>query len=300
MIEWLVILVLVLCLCYFVFRYRYFKKATKTLYTDILEKRETQSLLTLTTHEQMPEFQDLVEQVNELFEDQESKQKQLHAQQKELQIAIQNITHDLRTPLTVASGYVQQLSHRAEFLDAEARDKFTFTLQQLETVNKRLTLLMDYYRILQGTLQLEPILTNVSEMILQTLLMYESVIEEKCLEVHLVIEENIQLMVDQAVLQRLLQNIFGNVLNHGQYFLAVELSKNTQEISLSVKNGLKAPITHIERLTERFYSEDLSKTSTSSGLGLFIVERFARELGGVLHLDATDEEFCLQIIWQIT
>ena len=66
-----------------------------------------------------------------------------------LDMAISNIAHDIRTPLTIASGYTQQLIKSPED-KAETLQKIA---QHLDLVSKRLEALLEYRRLMEGAVK---------------------------------------------------------------------------------------------------------------------------------------------------
>ena len=63
---------------------------------------------------------------------------------------------------------------------------------------------------------------------------------------------------------------------------------------------VQQPIQHLDQLTTRFYSENLSDTEDSSGLGLYITEHLVQVLEGELHLAYENEWFYLTVrLWSL-
>ena len=76
------------------------------------------------------------------------------------------------------------------------------------------------------------------------------------------------------MLDRILQNLLGNVLKHSKEEARLSLRKEKEQLVLEIANLVKQPIKKIENLSNRFYSENLSDTEESSGLGLYITENY--------------------------
>ncbi len=62
--------------------------------------------------------------------------------------------------------------------------------------------------------------------------------------------------------------------------------------------GKSAEITDPEKLTHRFYTEDLSRHKQQAGLGLYIIAALTNALDGKVQLDTTEETFRLTLFWQ--
>ena len=91
---------------------------------------------------------------------------------------------------------------------------------------------------------------------------------------------DIQCEMDPDIFDRLFQNIISNVLKHGKTQARLTLEKVEDDIYLSVSNMVQQPIQHLDQLTTRFYSENLSDTEDSSGLGLFYHRTLSPSLRG--------------------
>ena len=104
---------------------------------------------------------------------------------------------------------------------------------------------------------------------------------------------------DEDLLDRILQNLLGNVLKHGKEEARLSLRKEKEQLVLEIANLVKQPIKRIENLSNRFYSENLSDTEESSGLGLYITEELCHLLGAEMKL-STDGQWLSVFIHFLT
>ncbi|RSI81140.1 sensory histidine kinase CreC [Streptococcus mitis] len=80
------------------------------------------------------------------------------------------------------------------------------------------------------------------------------------------------------------RNLLGNVLKHGKEQARLSLKKAENRLVLEIDNLVKKPIKNIDNLSNRFYSENMSDTEESSGLGLYITEELVHLLGAEMKL----------------
>lgn len=228
----------------------------------------------------------LLQQNKKYFMEQRRKEKELHE-------LLTNLTHDLKTPLTVSSGYVQMLK-KAE-TDTEKEMMLKKIDASLQSIRYYLNYLMEFNLIQEKrvTLNLEKI--NISELLKENLFQYFELFEEKNLALSVNIEEDCQITADQTVLQRIFQNCIGNMAKYGYRSGTVMLAQTTEELALTFENKLKAPIKNKEQLLGRFQTEDSSRTNKSTGLGLHIVQELSRLINGKIFLDISDERFSIQL-----
>ena len=91
------------------------------------------------------------------------------------------------------------------------------------------------------------------------------------------------------------RNLLGNVLKHGKEQARLSLKKAENRLVLEIDNLVKKPIKNIDNLSNRFYSENMSDTEESSGLGLYITEELVHLLGAYMKLVADGEWFSVFI-----
>lgn len=235
----------------------------------------------------------LANAINTLLADQRQERADNAAVAKHIDQAINNISHDLRTPLTVASGYVQYLEEEKTLSPAKARQVLTQAEKNLETVNERLESLLEYNRITEHRLTVEATDFDLSALVQNSLLTLYDALEAAGFSVTPTITSGVLVHLDQDKTRRIVQNLLGNALTHGTQTLSVALTAQPadQTVTLTVTNGIAHPIANLARLTDRFYTEDLADQTGNSGLGLYITRHLTELLGGTLNLTATDSTF---------
>lgn len=268
----------------------------KKLQKDMIKKRETQTNLLLTTDSQDLEMKKLVGTINITFEEFRAIKIKALNDQKSFELAMHNITHDIRTPLMIASGYSQTLL-KNEQLDLSALTKIK---QNLDIVSKRLEILLDYQNLLEDNVKLEMTKVNLIEVLKTALLKDYDVFTERnfAVEIDLPDLEELFIVADRELLERIIQNLLGNILKHGKEKMKIQLQVVDQQIKLTFINQTQQPIRSIEKLTNRFYSENLSSTEGSSGLGLFITQELVVLISGKMELFYKDNEFRVNLLWK--
>ena len=267
-------------------------RAVRHLSQQISEKIKTGSHARLTSFLHSRSLVNLTEQVGNLFVEVEKAELVAMREKKTLDMAISNIAHDIRTPLTVASGYTQQLLTKEE-LDTALLRKVG---DNLDMVSKRLEALLEYRRLLEGALKPPFEEVGISQLTVQGILPYYDAFQEAGIELELQVEEGLIYTTDGAMFERLLQNLISNVLKHGKETAVIGLQQQEGHLLLQVANKVQQPIQHLDRLTSRFYSENLSNTEESSGLGLYISQELSQLLGGAFEMTADGDWFSVTVI----
>jgi len=219
----------------------------------------------------------------------------------DLKRAITNISHDLRTPLTSAKGYLQMLTGLAGMGNTPAcisPENTETAARYLATIRGRLetlTILMDnlftFSRALEGNITMRKV--NIGSVLRDSLSDSFEELERKGFTV----ESNIPdtpaySRCDEDALKRILQNLFKNAYVHGKDYLRVTLADSTIEIA-NKSDGLNE--LDEARIFDRFYTADAARTHKRTGLGLAIVKELAERMGGSISAVKTDDMIAVRI-----
>ena len=230
-------------------------------------------------------------QIENLFQEVEQNQLIMKHEKRTLDMAISNIAHDIRTPLTIASGYTQQLINNPE-PNPETLNKIA---HHLDLVSKRLEALLEYRHLMEGAVKPKLEELDLSTFITRKTLDYYDVFQSSHIVLDFNVEPGLRTTTDGDLLDRMIQNLLGNVLKHGKEKARLSLKKEENELVLEIDNLVKTPIKNIDNLSNRFYSENLSDTEESSGLGLYITEELCHLLGAEMKLSTDGEWFSVFI-----
>ena len=230
-------------------------------------------------------------QIENLFQEMEQNQLIMKREKRTLDMAISNIAHDIRTPLTIASGYTQQLIKHPDN-SSETLNKIA---HHQDLVSKRLEALLEYRHLMEGAVKPKLEELDLSTFITKKTLAYYDVFQSSQIVLDFNVEPGLKTTTDEDLLDRIIQNLLGNVLKHGKEEARLSLKKEKNRLVLEIDNLVKKPIKNIDNLSNRFYSENMSDTEESSGLGLYITEELVHLLGAEMKLVADGEWFSVFI-----
>ncbi|MES2673206.1 MAG: phosphate regulon sensor histidine kinase PhoR [Pseudomonadota bacterium] len=212
---------------------------------------------------------------------------QLHSLEQMRQDFIANVSHEMRTPLTVISGYVETLN------DNNPIPAWTKPLQQIQQQAQRMALLVNDLMML-SKLETTEIGANQKVFLLEPLLIAikneaDALGGDKQQSITLTCEEPISMLANEKELHSAFSNLAINAVkytpNNGK--IDLRLWQDAQHIYFSVTdNGPGIDSKHIPRLTERFYRVDPSRNSGTggTGLGLAIVKHVLLRHDGELNI----------------
>ena len=229
----------------------------------------------------------LHKQIENLFQEVEQNQLIMKHEKRTLDMAISNIAHDIRTPLTIASGYTQQLIKHPD----NSQKTLNKIAHHQDLVSKRLEALLEYRHLMEGAVKPKLEELDLSTFITKKTLAYYDVFQSSQIVLDFNVEPGLKTATDEDLLDRIIQNLLGNVLKHGKEKARLSLKKEGNRLILEIDNLVKKPIKNIDNLSNRFYSENMSDTEESSGLGLYITEELVHLLGADMNLVADGEWF---------
>lgn len=246
----------------------------KGLRRDLVERRgqDTNTLLSLPCRDR--ELRRLASALNQ--ELRALRQERLRYQQgdKELKEAVVNISHDLRTPLTAISGYLQLLQGQDLPPDAQ---RYLEQIGGRTQAMKRLTEELFRYSVVvsEENLAREPV--DLRRAVEEALLSFYGALEGRGIEPQVRLpEEKVERLLDPAAVNRVLGNILTNALKYSAGDLEVTLEESGRLTFSNSAPGLD-PVA-AGRLFDRFYTVEAARNST--GLGLSIAKELTQRMGG--------------------
>jgi len=235
----------------------------------------------------------LIESINIMLKQNRKDHFDAQRTEAELKRAITNISHDLRTPLTAAQGYLQMLT--STNLDAETRVRYTEIIRgRLDSLGALMGDLFEFARIIEGNTVFEIQEVNVANALRDALSEAYRELEHKGFRVEADIPDApVICLCDPDALRRVLQNLLKNVCTHGKEYLRVRLDGNQIEISNRADRLDQIDVRH---MFERFYTADSSRSNKNTGLGLAIAKELTERMGGQLTAHKEGDTLVMQIV----
>nr|WP_188384767.1 HAMP domain-containing sensor histidine kinase [Ornithinibacillus halotolerans] len=213
--------------------------------------------------------------------------------------AVANISHDLRTPLTSILGYIQMAE--AENVELEEKEEFLSIAKQRA---KRLeALLNDFFELsviesAEHKLKSERI--NINRLVVDTIMSFYDRFNEKNLEPIINIPKgNLFIIADESAVSRVVENLISNAIKHSDGNIIISLEEKESTIMLSIKNDAYTLTKQdVERIFDRFYMVDQSRSDNSTGLGLSIVKSFMDKMNGTIASELVNGQLAIRCEWE--
>ena len=203
----------------------------------------------------------------------------------DLKRAITNISHDLRTPLTSAKGYLQML-------EEEAPNRYLSIIHgRLDTLAALMDNLFAFSQALEGNMSIEPV--NIGNILRDVISNSYLELESKGFAIETAIPDiPVFCLCDEDALRRVLQNLIKNAYVHGRDYFRAGLNDNIIEIA-NKADGLED--IDVSRIFDRFYTADAARTHKRTGLGLAIAKELVEKMKGSMSAQLSEGMLIVQI-----
>lgn len=252
--------------------------------SEILEQDTDEQVMVFTDDKTLKE---LCGQINLLLLDRQKMKADFRKQEIASKKILANISHDIKTPLTVILGYLEIM--RLSNCEDEA-------LQKVETKAKQVMDLIDQFftlaKLESGDKNIEMVQVNINELCRENVLGYYELLVQKDYAVDIIIpEQHIFVQGDRESVRRILGNLLSNAIRYGSdgkyigFFLREELDFVCIDV---VDKGKGIEKQFAASVFERLYTMEDSRNRSiqGNGLGLTIARNLARQMGGDILLQS--------------
>lgn len=284
------IVVLAAALCITIFKYinqsAQVSRITDQI-SDFNEGKSKEEILIITDERSI---QKLMVKINSLLQRQISLETRHKMQEESDRKMLANISHDLKTPLTVIYGYSEMLLSGSDIENQSARLKVEKIHSKANDVMEMIHLFFDLVKIESGELFLENQPINLSEVCRSEIVNYFDMLEDAGFQVEIQIpNEDIIMAGDMNAIKRILTNLIQNAFRYGVdgKYLELELSSHEDGIHISITDKGKGIVEdHQDKIFERLVTleDSRNKKYQGSGLGLTITKRLVEAMGGKIEL----------------
>jgi signal transduction histidine kinase len=206
---------------------------------------------------------------------------------------ISNISHDIQSPLSNIKGYTNLLEN--DSISKEERSQYVSIIngeiRRLSTLTKQLLLLASLER---NEDIMNKKLFNVGNQLKELIRNYQWAINERGIMLSYSLPD-IELLGDESLLETVWDNLLTNAIKYNKTNGSIEIIMEAIEGSLFVTfkdTGIGMKDTELERIFDRFYRADISRTRTiaGTGLGLSIVAKIVKLHGGHITVKSKEKE----------
>ncbi|MFD2679418.1 sensor histidine kinase [Bacillus seohaeanensis] len=256
---------------------------------SIVDDKTDEKLLLYTEDES---FKRLLIEINRLLEHNQKIIATHHQMENSMKKMLSNISHDLKTPLTVVLGYMEVILYEPNLSKEETEELLkkvnNKTIEVLNLIKK----FFELVRLESGDKEFPITRVNMNEVCRQNILGFYDILTKKGFDVVVDIPDvDLYVWGNEEELNRVLNNLISNAIQYGGDGKVLGLCLRNSDDSVFVDvwdKGKGISELHKDRVFERMYTleDSRNKLYQGSGLGLTITKRLIEKLGGEIFLNS--------------
>lgn len=212
------------------------------------------------------------------------------------------LAHDIKTPLTSMIGYLSLLSEIKDMPQEQRNRYIDSALDKSYRLEDLINELFDVARFNSEKIVLEKEEINLNLMLEQIADDFYPTLKEMNKKINFTSDEKTILYADPDKLSRVFNNLIKNAVNYSKENTDIDISiiNKENQVTVNITNkGKQIPKEKLDKIFEKFYRLDSSRTSKTggSGLGLAIAKEIVELHGGKIYAESDMKEttFCVTL-----
>lgn len=266
------------------------KKDIHAIATEFHEKlkSDTNTLLTLSGNDKS--IRALAADINKSLKELRKQRLRFEQGDAELKNAITSISHDLRTPLTAISGYLDLLEQEEK--SSEAERYIGIIANRIDVLKQLADELFKYSVITSPDYDSPKERVSVNAVLEESIVGYYAALQKKSIVPKISMPSStVYRTVNRAALSRTFSNLISNAIKYSNGDLNITLKETGEIVFSNTAPGLSE--VQVERLFDRFYTVETARKST--GLGLSIARILIEQMNGTITADFENGKLSISI-----
>jgi len=263
------------------------QKSIKRIRTDLITILATDTNQVLTLSSPNKELQQLVKDLNKELKILRNQKLQYENGNQQLKSTITNISHDIRTPLTAISGYIDLMKEEKvgqnyiEILERKTKDLLILTEQ-----------LVDFSKTVDISAHIQKERHCLNTILEETIANYYPIFKEHHIQPQIEIcQEKVYRKIDKNTVSRVLENILSNAIKYSEGDIKIQCKSNGTILFCNQTSALDA-IT-VQKIFNRYYT--IGNSQKSTGIGLSIAKQLVELNGGCIQAQYIENQFIMEI-----
>ncbi|CEQ15215.1 sensor histidine kinase [Paraclostridium sordellii] len=241
-------------------------------------------------------LEQLLLEINKYLEDTQIYKQKYIKREEEIRKEIENISHDLRTPLTSIRGYLELI--KDEDITDNEKKEYIYIIEKRAKVLQNL--IQDFYdlsRLENNDYNFSMEIIDINKELKEQILMFYNDFDKKNIDVDIKLKETpILVYLDKNAIERVFHNLIQNATKYSKSKFCMLLNSKNGEIIIEFKNDVQDMNRQdLDLLFNRFYMKDSSRSKDSSGLGLTITKFLIESMNGKIDIELDNEWITFRI-----
>lgn len=276
----ILVVIIIILLTYLFLYHNEIKNISKEI--DSIKNMESNTLIH--SKYNLKNINNLIYKINNLITESKDIKIDYTNKNKSLMKMMTNISHDLRTPLTSALGYIDIIL-KSDLSEEEKKKDLITIEKRLKRLEELISSFFEFSKIISTnkTPELEKI--NLTSVLEESVIVFYDDYKKNNREILLDCEQRkIIINSNKMLLSRIFENLIGNAYKHSNSDLKIKV-ETKDKVKIIFSNALLDNDIDIDRIFDEFYTVDISRTKEGTGLGLAIAKEFTKQLKGNIYAE---------------
>ena len=244
------------------------------------------------------DIENLVVSINLIFDSRQKIVAEKNKNEEKIRQSISNMSHDLRTPLTSIMGYLQMIKSEKSS-EADKKEYMDIVEKRTKSLQQLISSFYDLSRMEGNEYNFNYKKVNLSSILCENIAVFYNDFRNNNIEPIIEIDENVKdIISDDGAINRIFSNLITNMIKHGENFVKITLrQENDVIITEFINKATRLTQENVDKLFDRFYTVDNSRSDKNTGLGLYITRIMVEKLGHSISSKIDNGYLIIEIIW---
>ena len=244
------------------------------------------------------DIENLVVSINLIFDSRQKIVAQKNKNEEKIRESISNMSHDLRTPLTSIMGYLQMIKSEKSS-EADKKEYMDIVEKRTKSLQQLISSFYDLSRMEGNEYNFNYKKVNLSSILCENIAVFYNDFRNNNIEPIIEIDENVKdIISDDGAINRIFSNLITNMIKHGENFVKITLrQENDVIITEFINKATRLTEENVDKLFDRFYTVDNSRSEKNTGIGLYITRIIVEKLGHSISSIIDNGYLKIEIIW---
>ena len=293
--EFIIIILIIVIIILLTYLFLYHNEV-KHISKEIDNIKDLDSNTLIHSKYNLKNINNLIYKINNLLTESKNIKIDYGNKNKSLMKMMTNISHDLRTPLTSALGYIDIIL-KSDLSEEEKKKDLITIEKRLRRLEELISSFFEFSRIISTNKlpTLEKI--NLTSILEESVIVFYDDYKKNNREILLDCNQRkIIINSNKMLLTRIFENLIGNAYKHSNSDLNIKVEIENK-VKIIFSNELLDNDVDIDRIFDEFYTLDISRTKEGTGLGLAIAKEFTKQLNGNIYAEKHNNQ--LKIIIEL-